>query len=310
MKGYAMKTLVTTLGNLCSEDVGWILPHEHVFTDLRNEKASGFAVADVAEVLRLMGPELEAARTSGISVLVECTPTGVGRRADILSAVSAATRFPLLVPTGVYREPWMPGWVKSATMERLQEWMTGELTGEIEKSGVKAGWIKLSAGNEGMTADEVNVLQAAAAAAAATGAVIGSHTIRGEVVRAQLDVLDQNRLAADRFIWIHAQAEPDFALNVEMARRGAWIEYDNIGTPEHDDLCADRILRMLDLGFQDQLLVSQDRGWFDPAKPGGGTPKPYTYIVERFIPGLLEAGATKLVIEKLMHDNPFRAFSR
>ena len=305
-----MKTLVTTLGKLSNSDVGWILPHEHVFTDLRNEKVPGFAIADPEEVVRMMGPELERARAGGISLIVECTPIGVGRRADILAAVSEATQFPLLVPTGVYREPWMPEWVKAAVMERLREWMTGELTGEIEGSGIQAGWIKLSAGNEGMTSDEIKVLRAAAGAVVATGAVIGSHTIRGAVVRTQLDLLEQNGVGADRFIWIHAQAEPDFELNVEMARRGAWIEYDNIGTPEHDDVCLDRILRMLDLGFQDQLLMSQDRGWFDPAKPGGGTPKPYTYIVERFLPRLLEAGVTKAGVDKLMKDNPFRAFSR
>ena len=298
------------MGFLGSEDVGWILPHEHVFTDLRNETVSGFAVADTEDVVRLMGPELVRAKAAGISALVECTPIGVGRRADILAAVSGATQFPLLVPTGVYREPWMPAWVKAATMERLREWMIGELTADIEGSGVQAAWIKLSAGDAGMTADEAKVLQAAAGAVVATGAVIGSHTIRGEVVRTQLDLLEQNGVGAERFIWIHAQAEPDFELNVEMAKRGAWIEYDNIGTPEHDDVCADRILRMIDLGYLDQLLISQDRGWFDPAKPGGGTAKPYTYIVERFIPRLLETGVTTAGIEKLMHDNPFRAFSR
>jgi hypothetical protein len=27
-----------------------------------------------------------------------------------------------------------------------------------------------------------------------------------------------------------------------------------------------------------------DRGWYDPAQPGGGEPKPYTYLVEEFLP--------------------------
>ena len=57
--------------------------------------------------------------------------------------------------------------------------MLGELQGEIEGSGVQAGWIKLSAGDDGLTACETKILRAAAAAGAATNAVIGSHTIRG-----------------------------------------------------------------------------------------------------------------------------------
>ena len=97
---------------------------------------------------------------------------------------------------------------------------------------MQAGWIKLSAGDDGLTACETKVLKAAGAAAAATGAVIGSHTVRGRVVRDQLDILASAGVSPDRFIWIHTQAEPDFDLHLEIARRGAWLEYDAIGSDE------------------------------------------------------------------------------
>jgi hypothetical protein len=56
---------------------------------------------------------------------------------------------------------------------------------------VQAGWIKLSAGDDGLTPTETKILRAAARAAKATGSVIGSHTIGGLVVRDQLDILDR-----------------------------------------------------------------------------------------------------------------------
>ena len=111
---------------------------------------------------------------------------------------------PLVAPTGVYREPWIPPWVHQAAREELRDWMIGELLGSIGGTGVRAGWIKVSAGDEGLTETETKVLRAAAEAAAATNAVIGSHTVRGWVAMKQLDVLEAAGLSPERFVWIHA----------------------------------------------------------------------------------------------------------
>jgi phosphotriesterase-related protein len=87
------------------------------------------------------------------------------------------------------------------------------------------------------------------------------------------------------------------------------VEYDGIGSVE-DDYFVDAIVRCIDAGFLDRLLLSQDRGWFDPALPGGGTPQPFTYLVERFLPKLVEAGLDAATIRQLTRDNPFTAYAR
>jgi phosphotriesterase-related protein len=305
-----MPALITTLGPMIERDLGMILPHEHIFTDLRHWDAPGYARADPAQVIALMLPELTRARAVGVTALVECTPLGVGRRADILAAVSSAAHFPLVVPTGVYREPWIPPWVHAAGEDELAAWMEGELTGEIEQSGVRAGFIKVSAGDDGLTECETKVLRAAARAAAATGATIASHTRRGWVARAQADIIERCGYTAQRFVWVHAHNEPDFAINVELARRGVWIEYDAIGRDSGDDVFLDRTIRMCDAGLGDHVLLSHDRGWYDPAKPGGGVPRPFTYISERFLPALRAAGLDAATIRLLTVTNPWRAFAR
>jgi phosphotriesterase-related protein len=303
--------LITTLGPLSADELGLILPHEHVFVDLRTWDQPGYAQADPAAVVRLMAPELERARAAGVTAIVEASTVGVGRRADIDRAVSSAAGFPLVVPTGVYREPWMPRWVHDAGEAELERWMRGELEDQIESSGVQAGWIKLSAGDDGLTPAETKVLRAAARAAAATNSVIGSHTIRGRVVREQLDIIAAAGGATDRFIWIHTQAEPDEALHLEVARRGAWIEYDAIGSDDFDDgFFVERIRRVVDSRLAGRLLLSQDRGMYDPAQPGGGTPKPYTYLSETFLPKLRSAGIDEPTITQLTRTNPFLAFAR
>lgn len=304
-----MKKIVTTLGNLTMEQTGIILPHEHVFVDLRTSEQEGYAQAETQDVINLMGPYLREARKSGIGVIVDCGPVGVGRRADILEAVSLAEAYPLIVPTGVYREPWLPEWVREADEKDLEEWMTGELTTNIEGSNVQAGFIKLSAGDDGVSSNEAKVLRAAARSAGKVNSVIGSHTIRGRVVKDQLDIIEKAGYSAERFIWIHTQAEPEFRLHLELAKRGVWIEYDGIGSGP-DEPYIELILRMLDSGFGTKLLLSQDRGWYDPAQQFGGKPKSYTYLVNEFLPKLLEAGVDEDTVHLLTQVNPFQAFAR
>jgi phosphotriesterase-related protein len=303
--------IVTTLGPKDADELGVVLPHEHVFVDLRTWDQPGYADADPASVVALMAPEIERARATGVTLIVECSTVGVGRRPDIDRAVSEATGFPLVVPTGIYREPWIPAWAHAASEDALADWMLGELSYAIAGAGVQAGWIKLSAGDDGLTASETKILRAAARAAKDTGCVIGSHTIRGDVVRDQLDIVEGVGLTSDRFIWIHTQAERDSGLHLDVARRGAWIEYDAIGSDDYgDDYFVERIVATLDAGLGDRLLLSQDRGWYDPAKPEGGTPKPYTYLSERFLPRLRAAGIDEAEVERLTVRNPFDAFAR
>jgi len=302
-----MTNIPTTLGPMSSANLGHILPHEHIFVDLRTWDTPGYAQAEVEDVVQLMAPEMTRAKSAGITAIVECSTVGVGRRADIDRAVSEAAQLPVVVPTGVYREPWVPDWVHEASEAHLVEWMLSELQGEIEDSDVQAGWIKLSAGDDGITPCETKILRAAATAGRATNAVIGSHTIRGRVVRDQLDIIEGMGYSPDRFIWIHTQVEPEFALHLEMARRGAWLEYDAIGNEDEKDL--NNIQRLLEAGFGDQLLLSHDRGWYDPALPGGGVPKPYTYLTDQFLPKLRTTGVDEGTIHQLTHTNPYRAFA-
>lgn len=306
-----MAELITTLGRMQKTDLGLILPHEHIFVDLGPIEEENYKRASAADVIALMGPEVKKAQALGVTALVECTPEGVGRRCDIDKAVSEATGLPVVLPTGVYREPWVPTWAQEASTEELRDWMESELTFEAAGAGVPAAWIKVSAGDDGITQIEAKILRGAAMAGSATNAVIGSHTIRGRVVRDQLDIIEEAGYSAGRFIWIHTQAEPDFALHLEALARGAWIEYDAIGSDNfRDELCIDLIRRVLDAGYGERLLLSHDRGWYDPSKPGGGTPRPFTYLSESLLPKLAAAGVDERTVRQLTHDNPFNAFAR
>lgn len=305
-----MPVLHTTLGPKRADEMGLILPHEHLFVDLRLPDTPGFAEANAEDVVALMAPEVERAKSVGVTALVECSPVGVGRRADMDLAVSLATDFPVVVPTGVYREPWVPRWVLDASQDEIEGWMLAELDDGIEESGVIAGWIKLSAGDDGITAQEEKILRAAAHAARASGALIGSHTIRGRVVRDQLRIIEEEGYTPERYIWIHTQAEPDESIHFEMAQRGVWIEFDALGRADapSDEAIIDEIRRLLDVGHS-KILLSHDRGWFDPGNRAF-VPQPFTHLSETFIPKMRAAGFDESTITLLTHENPFNAYAR
>jgi len=304
-----MAQLHTTLGPMQRDQLGLILPHEHVFVDLRTPDQPGYAQADTADVVALMAPQIEAIKAQGVTALIECSTGGVGLRVDLDLAVSRATDFPIVVATGNYREPWIPDWVAAASETELERWMVGHLTDGVDDTGVIAAWIKVSAGDDGITPLETKILRAAARASAQTGALIGSHTIKGRVVLDQLDIIEAEGGSANRFLSIHTQEEKDFGLHREVFARGAWLEFDHIGRAPDADVVA-LVTRALQVGQGERLLLSHDRGWYDPAKPGGGTPQPYTHLVEHFLPALREAGVTETTIAQLTEDNPFTAFAR
>ena len=75
-----MAHLITTLGPLKAEELGIILPHEHIFVDLRTWDKPGYGEGEAADVIALMGPEIEKAREAGVTALVECSPVEVLER--------------------------------------------------------------------------------------------------------------------------------------------------------------------------------------------------------------------------------------
>jgi phosphotriesterase-related protein len=51
-----MQALITTLGPVPADRLGLILPHEHIFVDLRTWDQPGYAQAETDDVIALMGP--------------------------------------------------------------------------------------------------------------------------------------------------------------------------------------------------------------------------------------------------------------
>jgi phosphotriesterase-related protein len=153
-------------------------------------------------------------------------------------------------------------------------------------------------------------VHAAAKAHLQTGLTIACHT--GEA-QAALDVLKNVRnqgVHPSALIIVHADAIADSGVRFQLARAGAWLEYDGVKV-ESIERHVKLIRETLRAGFGNRLLLSHDAGWYRVGEPGGGGAKirPYTTISVHLIPALKHAGIGEVVLQRLLVDNPARAFA-
>jgi phosphotriesterase-related protein len=303
----------TLKGSVPIESLGLMLPHEHLFVDLRGPFAAHYGEADSEVVVQVVKPYLDAAQAADVTAFVDCAPVGVGRNIAVLKHVADVTPIHIVAPTGVYKEGFIPAEWLDLSAEALADNWIRDLTEGMDGTGIKAGFIKIAMNDDGPRPLEVRSLQAAAIASKATGAVIGSHTIGGKAARAELDILEAAGHDLSRFIWIHAHSEPDMNVHLEAARRGAWVEFDAIGADAAlDQQMIDYTVNLIEAGYIKQILLSHDAGWYEVGSPNGvpqsGGYRGYTALIEHFIPALRARGVSDEDIHQLTVTNPAQAF--
>lgn len=328
----------TTAGPLDKDEVGNVLAHHHMFVELNVIQPGNAPFADKEDVLEGLEPWVEDAIGLGAGVFVEMTPQGVGQRADIVKYVADETGLPTMLATGIYREPFMLDWTYDATVEEIADFMLDELKYGVGTTDVPAGFIKLSQNATGMTLTERKVLEAACIAARKSGATIASHITAGPTALSVMDALEGFGCDLDkyRFVWIHAQVtakadggtlegtwgtgyEPGWEYILDAAERGAYISLDGIGSGFWSDFYGGFDLNLgwiedlVAAGYEDQIIIGADTGWYDPGYPGEEVTWPgsqdYNSIFE-FADWMADEGVSPELVQKLMHGNPWYAYSR
>ena len=298
---------MTVLGPIDSSELGPTLPHEHVMVDFIGADKVGKHRYDAEEVYQTMLPYLQEASKRGLKGFIECTPMFLGRDPDILVRLARETGLHILTNTGMYKEPYLPQYAFEQNADELAKQWISEIENGIVGTDIHAGFIKIAVHKEDLKPIQQKIVRAACRTHNATGATIACHTGYGPAAIQMLDILEDEGTPSDALIIVHANSEEDISHHYRIAERGAWVEYDNIGSwpvEKHIGL----IRNMLERGYGERLLLSMDRGWYRVGEPKGGTIKPYTFLFEEFIPTMRKSGFDDLTIELLTVKNPARAF--
>lgn len=304
----------TVQGPIPTEKVGVTLIHEHLLVDFVGAASYSRGRYDLQAVVERMLPFLGRLRELGVRTFVECTPMYLGRDPLLLRRLSEESGIQIVTNTGLYAageregslEPYLPAYAYRLSAEELAGGWLKEYFEGIEGTGVRPGFIKIGVNRGSLRPISEKVVQAAIATSHHTGLAIAAHTASGVGALRILDLLEQASLPASRYIFVHAQAEESLDLQLQCARRGAWMEFDGV-SPDSAERHLQLILRLLEEGFENQLLISQDAGWYRPGEPDGGNVRGFEFLLQEFIPLLRSRGVPAETVDHLLIHNPAAA---
>jgi phosphotriesterase-related protein len=249
--------VTTVTGPKDANALGIILPHEHLFIDLRNQfsefddlekrrishlpvgaetlgalRSNPYAVKDnlllddmeiaVAEVLRF--------KAVGGGTIVDCTISGIERDARKLRELSLRTGVNVIAGCGYYTYDTHPAEMAEWSPEEIAAQMVRELTVGIDGTGIKAGVIGEIGTSQHIHPNERKVLLAAALAFKETGAPVYVHTYPwGRIGLEVAELLLGRGVDPTKLVICHTDVEPDVDYILALLRLGAWIEFDNFG---------------------------------------------------------------------------------
>jgi len=303
-----MGTIYTVRGPIRSDELGLTLAHEHILVDFGGADVTGPHRWDADAVVAKMQPYLEELVALGVRAFVDATPAYLGRDVGVLRRLSIATGLHILTNTGWYKPPYLPPRAFDLSAEEIATEWIAEYEDGIDGTDVRPGFIKIAVNPGTLDPTQRKIVQAAAYTHLATGLIVASHTGEAQAAQESLDAAEAAGMDLSRYIVVHADQIPSLDDLAEIVQRGAWIEYDAIGTrnvEEHIEL----LQRSLDRGWIDQILLSQDAGWYAVEKPDGGNVRPYTTILTAFRERLVQAGVDGVTWSWLMEANPARAYA-
>ena len=281
--------------------------------------SDNYVLADETMAIR----EVERFRRLGGNSIVDVTCIGQKRDPAALKRVSDATGLNIVMGTSHYQKAYHPEDMDQRTVEDLTAEYVRDVVEGVYDTGIRSGVIgEVGVNGSPLSDNEIKVIRASARASVITGAPISFH--RGGNVDERhtvLDIVVEEEMSLSRVILGH-QDELSLRLPLvrELLERGVWVQFDLIGrqalqppfpdNPYHSDRSLtedirDAVVRLVQDGYEDRLLLSQDVCRKAHLTCFGGFG--YAFILERFLPELREYGLTEDQNDKLMRLNPASA---
>lgn len=277
----------TVLGPVAPEKLGMTLMHEHApFVDWSELYETGAApyAAIRDEVLVETAKELDAFHAAlpaqdGPGAIVETTPIRVGRYPQLLVDLAKRTKVHIVASTGFWCEalapqhPWAvrfsvtKGGVDAMASLFIKEIMSGmeDPTGDWGErfTEIRAGIIKIGTSTHLRPSERICHI-AAAHASKATGCPITTHTTKGGGLE-QAELLLKHGAAPAKVIIGHQGFQDDREHDAAdeyhqlIAKLGCYVQFDRVAHETYPvDSQAKQILRLIEAGFVNQVLVSHD----------------------------------------------------
>lgn len=325
-----MKSVNTVCGLVSSDELGIVLPHEHIafgFPGWNGDCTIGpFGTEKwVAQILA----ELERAKAVGVKTIVDATPNECARNPLFLKKISQLSGINIICATGCYFEDFScPSYWKnrafmgSSMFEELYEMMFTEITEGIADTGIKPGVIKLATSAGRITDFEKVLFEVAAKVHKETEIPIITHTQDATMGVEQAELLIKNGVNPAKIQIGHMCDSVDIEYHEKVLSYGVNDGFDRIG---HNGLSGtpyitevnETIYKLLEKGYENQIVLAHDCVIIEAGRDvyrDEEHEKMFEMIhmdtVGKItIPALREKGITEQQINKMLIANPARFFA-
>ena len=297
---------------VCLENLSWVL--HHLFSNLDNLRLDDEQTAI---------NDLMLFKRAGGNTIVEPSIRGLSGNPLGLVRVSQATGVNVIMATGYYISMTYPPTLAAMTEEEVADELVRDITAGIDGTGVRAGFLKGAYGgagpfSTGIEDSDRKVMRALALAQRRTGAAIGIHTLRKDLVAEIIEILSEAGADLNRIILIHADRwGPDPLIFPKLLQAGCYVEFDGFGTAElglvpaegfdyqiNDAQRCDLIIRLITQGYLKRILVSQDIFLKNRYQSYGGAG--YAHILLNAVPLMRHKGISEEQIHTILVENPKR----
>ena len=340
----ASELVMTVRGPIEPEQLGTTMTHEHIFCDLAawrlpprtdlqrrssDEKLRPDLFGEVrrdalvfSDNLRLDDEaialsELRDMREAGVSAIVELSVNGLHGRPERLPELSSLLDLHVIVGCGYYIQPSHPPDLHARSVDELTAELLAEIRTGLAGSSIRPGVIGEIGTGQPVHEDEWKVLEAACNAQLESGLALYVHVYPMSDGETALDVA-QSILARGvdpgKVNICHMDGRLDFEYHKAVLDTGVFISFDTFGQEayydgidRHSAFDADReraLIRLLDSGYERQLLISQDNCLKMHLRPFGGYG--YSHVMRHIVPSLTRHGVSPETCDVLLVENPRR----
>lgn len=285
---------------------GITLIHEHITIDLSGVKQIDDTNLNCFDETV---EEFKVLYELGVRNIVDVTADGMGRNVDYVNRVQELTGINIIQSTGYYKEPFLPDYVYTMSVEALADKMVKEMVEGIGETNTKAGLIgEIGTSKDVIEPIELKVFEAACLAVKKHPAVISTHTSLSTMALEQAHFFLQQGMDPSRIIIGHQDLKGDLDQINQLIDMGFYVGFDTIGKNNyfHDTTRAELLYKLQESGRIDKVCISLDITRKSNMKYQGGIG--YSYLFTDFIPMLKATGVTQSSIDKMLIHNPKALF--
>ncbi|RBY83773.1 phosphotriesterase [Geodermatophilus sp. TF02-6] len=318
------RSVNTVLGPVPADDLGVVSVHEALLSVVPGAEHAYDITIDRAEVFEVLAKKLTDFRNAGGGTIVDSTGMFYGRDVRLYEALSRSTGVHVVASTGMGPEEMLGGYFLTPQTnpptpwpaERFadlfsQEVSEGMVVPRVERRG-GAGLVATTATREGMTATDESLFRGAARAARDTGVPV-SIRFGADAVH-DLEVVLSEQLPADRVVvgGLDRRDAVDAGAPLEVARRGAYVALDHVGSDsvdrdDDDAHLTDReraalVVELVQAGHADRILLSSNAIGVAVGQPAYDLP--FSHVCSTFVPFAKSLGLSDEDARRILVGNP------